>query len=156
VRIQVQDQIYLFFRADGEVELRCNNLEIDAQSLAMALEQSSSIFPRETLNIGLTDKDYKAVTLNEDNIREYQPTGVGQQSTRDYVIKVAWKDAASKLSPMFTAAAAVCTNPLLAQVVAALQGIATALDMSNSVTLHPGNNSIIGKAESSAEHLTGN
>jgi len=161
VHIQVQEGLFLYLRSDGTVELDCDNIDVTANALNALLRDRSGITIQDVLTIGnpVGSKGpvpFKKVTLDEDNVREYDPGLLAGVSTRDFVRKVGWKDTAGKLAPMMDAAAALCVNPLLAQVVTAFESIATTLRALNSTTVPPPPNSIIGNTEASADHLEGN
>jgi len=150
LRLQIQDKVFITFASDGSVDLMCDDLmNINAKQLYMGLDEESYINIEKVMNIGLLNGDMKKVTLDEDNVREYDPDLVGQ-STRNFIEKVAWFYIVQELLPMVTAAAP--GGP------AAMGALATAL-AAKLIALFPTlplPNSIVGKTDASADHLKGN
>jgi len=155
LRLQIQDKIFVTFASDGSVELLCDGpLDVAANQLYMGLDKESFINIDEAMNIGRLNGDMKKVTLDEDNVREYDPGLVGQ-STRNFIEKVAWKYIAGQLANAFTAAAVAPGDggTTLKGNMALALGSPTGV----SVTLQePPDDSIIGKTDASADHLKGN
>jgi hypothetical protein len=153
MKLQVQESVFLNIDPDGTVDLQCNELNLETNKLFATLSERSQIYPKEKLQIGLPDKDYKPVTLDKDNVREYE----GSPSLRSFIEDIAWKHVASKLTTMFGAAAITCDTATVPDVAA---GIAFAdmvkTTLPDSLLPGPASNSIIGKTESSSIHIDGN
>lgn len=172
LHIQVQEGIYLYFRADGTFELDCQDIDFTADSMHMLLRDPSSIVVQDTLYIGNPmgtsgPQPFKKVTLDEDNVREYDP--VAGISTREFVERVAWKYVAGELGKIFRDAAVapgdggttlktnVAARLIGGQLMSALGALfGSALpSVADQLGFVP-DNSIIGTTEASAEHLEGN
>lgn len=161
LHLQVQEGLFLYFRSDGTVELDCNQIHLTADSLKAVLQNDSRIDIQNVLRIGNPGgigavNEYKKVTLNEDNVLEYEPEGVGVtllgNSTREFIEKVAWKYVQSRLLRELVTPLTASVDPVTAATMAALR-IAWTTEQAIPA---PPKNSIIGKAEASAEHLEGN
>jgi len=172
LRLQIQDKVFITLAPDGSVDLLCEDLlNVNAKQLYMGLDEESYINIEKAMNIGLLNGDMKKVTLDEDNIREYDPGLVGQ-STRNFIEKIAWRYIAVQLADIFAAAAVIPTDggltlktdiasrliggPLylstpggLPNVIGNIRGIIQSIS-------EPPENSIIGKTDASADHLKGN
>lgn len=163
MHLQIQQGLFLYFRSDGTVELDCNNIHFTADALKIVLQNTSQIAIKDVLQVGNPGgignvNEFKKVTLDEDNVREYSPPGgVVTTSTRDYVKSISWDDAAGKQKRMFDLLAVVAaTNPATAIFVPLLEVIAEAYGAAQLIQVTPLSNSIIGKTEASAEHIEGN
>jgi hypothetical protein len=151
MKLQVQESVFLNIDPDGTVDLQCNELNLETNKLFATLSERSQIYPKEKLQIGLPDKDYKPVTLDKDNVREYE----GNPSLRSFIEDIAWKHVSSKISEVV--GAGICKisfNPIEPT----LPGTAFAAEILKSglTTQSPASNAIIGKTESSSEHIDGN
>jgi len=165
MHIQIRDDIFLELNADGSVDLRLSGpLNIDAKQATVNLEEDSRVNIESVMRIGHPASDYKAVTLDEDDVREYVPgavdgilsavTGgaVGGPSTRQFIERVAWRYVADVLKLIFDAAVIVPMDGG-----ASLKtSVSTALGLVGKAIPNPPANSVIGKADASAEHLEGN
>ncbi len=163
MHLQIRDEIFLELNADGSVALSLSGpLSIDAQQATVTLEEDSSVNIDGVMRIGYPESDHKAVTLDDDDIREYEPGAVsgilsavtsglvGGVSTRQFVERVAWRYVIDKLQEPDILAGIVLAT------VDAGASLVTALNRSKLVTPDPPASSIIGKADASAEHLEGN
>ena len=165
MHLQIRDDIFLELNADGSVDLRMSGpLSIDAQQATVNLEEDSLINIDGVLRIGHPGKSHKAVTLDDDDIREYEPGAVGGVasaltggliggiSTRQFIERVAWRYVADVLKPIFDAAVIVPTDGGASLKVS----VSTALGLVGNAIPNPPANSVIGKADASADHLEGN
>ena len=144
MKLQVQESVFLNIDPDGTVDLQCNELNLETNKLFATLSERSQIYPKEKLQIGLPDKDYKPVTLDKDNVRE----NTDGLTTREFIEKVSWLGTLNELDNMFDKNGIYLLAPPLEAYVATEIGKAT-LNL-------PPSNSIIGKTESSSIHIDGN
>lgn len=172
LRLQIQDKVFIALTPDGAVGLLCEEiLNINTKRLYMCLEDESYIDITNVMNIGRLGEDMKKVTLDADNVREYDPGLVGQ-STRNFIEKVAWRYIAEQLATIFAAAAVIPTDgglTLKTDIASRLAGgplyLSTPGGLPSTIgsimgvvqeLVGPPENSIIGKTDASADHLKGN
>jgi len=151
MRIQVQENVFLYCRADGSVELDCNQLTLTSDSLLATLSDQSDIQIKDVLQIGVPTDAYKEVTLDKDNVREQET--VSGYSTRKFVEDVAWRHIAGQLVNVVNTGSA-SFNP--AEPIGAGNSFKLALEAASLDTTPPPSNTVIGKTEASAKHLKGN
>jgi hypothetical protein len=165
MHLQIRDEIFLELNADGSVDLRLSGpLGIDALNATISLEEDSSIDIGGVMRIGHPYSTYKAVTLDEDDVREFVPGAVegvlstltagfvGDLSTRQFIERVAWRYIAEQLKTIFENAPFLPTDGGEVFKTAA----AAAFGLINFAVPNPSSNSVIGKTDASAEHLEGN
>lgn len=166
MHLQIRDEIFLELNADGSVDLRLSGpLGIDALNATVSLEEDSSIDIGGVMRIGHPYSTYKAVTLDEDDVREFVPGAVegvlstltagvvGDLSTRQFIERVAWRYIAENLKTIFDT---VPVAPAPDSGAVLKEGVAAALGLINFAVPNPPSNSVVGKTDASAAHLEGN
>jgi len=180
LHIQVQEGLFLYCRADGTFELDCEAIDFTANKLDVLLRDFSRIVVQDILAIGnplgeAGPQPFKKVTLDEDNVREYDPGPAGI-STRRFVERVAWAYISQQLGQLFAQAPVTPTDggltfktylatqllggsPLSWNLGSSLplgiSSLAEAIGVLKQLTIPPPD-SIVGKTEASAEHIEGN
>jgi len=164
VHFQIREDIFLILGADGSVDFLCSGpLSVDAQQMTMGLEEDSNIFVKNTMHIGHPGLDMKKITLDEDDVKEYNPGTVdgiltalaggamGELSTRQFIERVAWRYVAEKLGALVRSSG---DTPGQQAWATSLQ--AAKLPGSPTYVASPPDGSVIGKTDASADHLKGN
>ena len=144
IKVQVQNTTFISIDADGTVDMKCEDLKIEATTAEVSLEKRSNVYINDVLRMGHPEDEYKKITLDKDNVRE----NTDGLTTREFIETVAWKHVSTKIAEVVAksitdfAGGGLIFGPNLVT--------------SGGDTPAPPDNSVIGKTESSSKRITGN